>query len=56
MVSQVPGGEAGIIIVKHILEGGVRIDAPMRPRDLPHTVEEAADAHVRRELQLACWW
>jgi hypothetical protein len=56
MVSQIPGSEAGVMIVKHILECGLRIDAPMRPRDLPHAVQEAADAQIRSELKLACWW
>jgi hypothetical protein len=56
MVSQVPGGEAGVMIVRHILECGLRIDTPMRPGYLPHTVQEAADAHIRSELKLACWW
>jgi hypothetical protein len=56
MVSQVPGSEAGVMIVKHILERGLRMNAPMRPRYLPHTVQEAANAHIRGELKLACWW
>jgi hypothetical protein len=56
MVSQVPGGEAGVMIVKHIPERGLRINAPMRPGYLPHTVQKAANAHIRSELKLACWW
>jgi hypothetical protein len=56
MVSQVPGGEAGVMIIQHILECGLRIDAPMRPGYLPHTVQEAADAQVRSKLKLADWW
>jgi hypothetical protein len=56
MVSQIPGGKAGVMIVKHILERRLRIYAPMRPRYLPHTIQEAANAHIGGELQLACWW
>jgi hypothetical protein len=53
MVSQVPGAEAGIMIVQHILERGLRINASVRPRHLPHTIQEAADAQVRGQLKLA---
>jgi hypothetical protein len=56
MVSQIPGGEASVMIVKHILECGLRIDAPMRPGYLPHTVQKAADAHIGSELKLTYWW
>ena len=54
MVSQVPGGEAGLMIVQHILECGLRINAPVRPGHLPHTIQEAADAQIRSQLKLAC--
>ncbi len=50
MVGQVPGGEARIEIVKHVLERSLRIDTPVGARDLPHPIQDPTDAHIRSEL------
>src|SRR5262245_17612687 len=52
MVGEVPGGETGVEIVKHVLERRLRINTPMGTRHLPHPIQDPADAHIKRELKL----
>ena len=53
MVGQVPGGEPGIVVGEHRLDGAGGVDPAMGAGDLPHPIEDAADRKIGSEPQAA---
>jgi hypothetical protein len=43
MISEIPGGKPGVVIRKHLVDGAPRVDGAVGARDLPHSIEDAAD-------------
>ena len=55
MVGEVPGGEPGVVIGEHLLDRARRVDTAMRAGDLPHPVQDAADAEIGGQLEAASY-
>jgi probable F420-dependent oxidoreductase len=53
MIGEVPGGEPGVVIGEHLVDRARRVYRAMRPRHLPHPVEDAADREVCGEREAA---
>jgi len=53
MVGEVPGGKPGIVIGEHLVDSARGIDMAVSARDLPHPVEDAANAEITGELEAA---
>src|SRR5215469_10509561 len=51
MIGEVPRGEAGVVIGEHLLDGARRVDMAVDARDLPHAVQDAANAEICGELE-----
>ena len=53
MVGKIPARKSGVVIRKHLGDRALRIDVPMRTGDLPHAVEDPADAEIGGKLETA---
>jgi len=53
MVGEVPGGKPGIVIGEHRVDCAPGIDMAVSARDLPHPVQDTADAEISGELEAA---
>ena len=47
MVGEVPSREPDVVVSEHLLDGAGGIDGPVAARDLPHAIQNAADAEIR---------
>src|SRR5882672_3280832 len=53
VVREVPGREPGVVIGEHLGDRARRLDVAVRAGDLPHAVEDTADAEIGGELEAA---
>src|SRR5262249_60836353 len=53
MIGEVPRGEPSIVIGEHGFDGARRIDRTMRAGNLPHPVQDPADAEIGGGLETA---
>jgi hypothetical protein len=51
MIGEVPGGKPGAATRKHLFDGAPRVDRAVGARDLPHSIQDAADVEIGGELQ-----
>ena len=56
VVRQVPGGEAGVVVGQHGVDGRRRINAAVGAGHLPHAVEDAADGQAINETEAGFLW
>jgi hypothetical protein len=53
MVGEIPSCEPRIVIGEHLIDRAHRVDGAVGARDLPHSVEDTADAEIGGELEAA---
>src|SRR5258708_29296969 len=53
VVREVPGREPGVVIGEHLGARARGLDVAVRAGDLPHAVEDTADAEIGGELEAA---
>jgi hypothetical protein len=54
MVSEIPGGEPGVVIGEHLFDRAPRLDRAVAAGDLPHAVQDPADGEIGGQLEAAC--
>jgi hypothetical protein len=53
MIGEVPRRKSGIVIREHLFDGAGRVDSAVGAGDLPHAVQDAANAEIGGELERA---